>query len=212
MRKNILILTFSLVSIGVSAQLRLGFQLSPTLSTNRIEAESVMYTLETDGAGLRLALGPIIDYELSENYFLSTGILFTSKRASLEAIPVNPDLNTFTETYNLQYLQIPITMKLYTNEVALDKKIYFQFGTSMEFIISEKSDDSSNFFLENFRTFDSSLLAGIGLDYQLGTNTALFAGFSYHRGLINTVKEHSSTASDISLKNDYLGLDVGVRF
>ena len=213
-RKYLLLACLGLLLQGtLQAQFKLGFQLSPTLSTNRINAESDSLNLNTDGAGLRVAFGPTIDVPIQENYFFSSGLLFVSKRAGIEAtrqggspgIPVR-------ETYGLQYLQVPLSLKLLTNEVALDKRIYFQFGTTLEFNIQEEPDEEDNFLLEDFRWFDSSLLAAVGVEYKIGLNTTLFGGFSYHRGLINAVSESADVIDDIRYRNDYLGLDLGIKF
>ena len=213
-RKYLLLVCLSLALADVvHAQFKLGFQFSPTLSTNRINADSDSLTLNTDGAGLRVAFGPIIDVPIQENYFFSSGLLFVSKRAGIEAIREgnNPGIPT-RETYGLQYLQVPLSLKLLTNEVALDKKIYFQFGTTLEFNIQEEPNENDHFLLEDFRLFDSSLLAAVGVEYEIGLNTTLFGGFSYHRGLINAVSGSADVIDDIRYRNDYLGLDIGVKF
>ncbi|UII28399.1 hypothetical protein LVD15_08210 [Fulvivirga maritima] len=53
---------------------------------------------------------------------------------------------------------------------------------------------------------------GFGLDYKIGLNTSLFAGVSYNRGLVNLVGDRSDMVDKFSLKNDYFGLDLGVKF
>ncbi|MEO1097002.1 MAG: porin family protein [Bacteroidota bacterium] len=213
MSKYVLITCLSLVSIiSANAQFKLGIQFSPTLSTNRIEANSDSLNLDTDGTGLRMALGPIIDYQIKDNYYFSSGLLFVSKRVGVEATRVDGSGLPNRETYSLQYLQVPISLKLFTNEISIDKKFYFQMGTTMEFAIDEKSKEDENFLIEDFALFDASLLLAFGLEYRLGVNTTLFGGFSYHRGLFNVVSDQVALDTDLRFKNDYLGLDVGIKF
>lgn len=212
MRKNLFLVLFVLASATSFAQIKLGFQFSPTLSTNRISSDSDTLSLETDGTGLRFAAGPIVDIAFSENYFISTGLLLVSKRAGLEADLSNDASPAFREEYKLQYLQIPLSLKLLTNEVAIDKRIYFQFGTTMEFAVKDEPEESDHFIVEDFKLFDSSLLVGIGLEYKIGVSTILFGGFSYHRGLFNSVSDQVRLDDDITLKNDYVGLDFGIKF
>ncbi len=204
---------FILMTSTVTAQFKLGIQMTPTLSTNRISAESDSLSLNTDGAGLRFAFGPVVEVPIQENYYFSSGLFFVSKRAGIETRRKgsNPGI-PIRETYRLQYLQVPISLKLFTNEVGLDKKIYFQLGTTLEFNIEEEPKEEENFLIEDFRRFDSSLLAAVGVEYKLGLNTTLFGGFSYHRGLFNSVSDQSDLIQDLTLKNDYLGLDVGIKF
>ncbi|MEM9390632.1 MAG: porin family protein [Bacteroidota bacterium] len=213
MSKYVLVIWLSLVSIiSANAQFKLGIQFSPTLSTNRIEANSDSLNLDTDGTGLRMALGPIIDYQIKDNYYFSSGLLFVSKRVGVEATRVDGSGLPNRETYSLQYLQVPISLKLFTNEVSIDKKFYFQMGTTMEFAIDEKSKEDENFLIEDFALFDASLLLGFGLEYRLGVNTTVFGGFSYHRGLFNVVSDQVALDTDLRFKNDYLGLDMGIKF
>ncbi|MEM1408262.1 MAG: porin family protein [Bacteroidota bacterium] len=213
MSKYVLVIWLSLVSIiSANAQFKLGIQFSPTLSTNRIEANSDSLNLDTDGTGLRMALGPIIDYQIKDNYYFSSGLLFVSKRVGVEATRVDGSGLPNRETYSLQYLQVPISLKLFTNEVSIDKKFYFQMGTTMEFAIDEKSTEDENFLIEDFALFDASLLLGFGLEYRLGVNTTVFGGFSYHRGLFNVVSDQVALDTDLRFKNDYLGLDMGIKF
>jgi hypothetical protein len=210
MRKNLILIAFVSLSTTAFAQFKLGFQFSPILSTNRVDLKSTTTDLDSDGTALRLAVGPIVDVQLTENYYFSSGILFCSKRAGFESrVGANPPIK---EDYNLQYVQVPISMKLFTNEVALDKKIYFQVGGAFEFNVKEEANNDNNVLIEDFRLFDASLLAGLGLEYKIGTSTLLFGGFSYHRGLVNAVSKHIDVGGDIKLKNDYIAIDFGVKF
>jgi len=214
LRKILLIAILAVVSTPSFAQFTLGLKFSPTLSTNRIDASSDSTSFGSDGTGVRVALGPIADIEIRENYFLSTGLLFVSKRVGVEATTNNnaTEQTTFKEEYSLQYLQVPITLKLFTNEVALDKKIYFQVGGTLDFNINEEPKSQENFLIEDFLIFDSSLLIGMGMEYKVGVNTVLFGGLTYQRGLVNAINEHAPLDGDFSLKNDYISLDLGVKF
>ncbi len=214
LRKILLIAILAVVATPSFSQFTLGLKFSPTLSTNRIDASSDSTSFGSDGAALRMALGPIADIEIRENYYLSTGLLFVSKRVGVEATTNNSAnvQTTYKEEYSLQYLQVPITLKLFTNEVALDKKIYFQVGGTLDFNINEEPKSQDNFLIEDFLIFDSSLLAGMGLEYKVGVNTVLFGGLTYQRGLVNAINEHAPLDGDFSLKNDYISLDLGVKF
>lgn len=212
MRKNILLLVFIMASSSAFSQVKLGFQVAPILSANRVTEESPLVDIDSDGTGLRLALGPIADFQLTDNYYVSTGILFTSKRAGFE-FRSDSSAASVTEEYNLQYIQIPATMKLFTNEVGLDKRLFFQFGGTFEFNIQEKKESELNVLVEDFRFFDISLLAGLGMEYQLGTSTIAFGGISYHRGLVNAVSDQNAgLGGNLSIKNDYIALNFGIKF
>lgn len=210
MRKNLLlvVLLISSSSIGY-AQFQLGFKFSPTISTNRIDSDSETRSFSSDGAGVKFNVGLLADYQLTDNYFFSTGIFLASKQS---AFKVSDALGTRTEEYALQYVQIPVTLKLFTNEIALDKRIYFQVGGTMDVNVKEKPKKDSYTYIEDFRLFDSSLIIGVGLEYKVGVSTIVFGGFTYSRGLLNTIDKHLNPDDDLIFKNDYVGLDLGVKF
>ncbi|QSE98229.1 porin family protein [Fulvivirga lutea] len=211
MRKIALLLFVLLFSVKSYSQFKLGFQFSPVLSANRVDYESDTESIGSDGTALKVSFGPIADFAITEHYYVSTGVLFCSKRAGFEGQAGNSPAST--EEYNLQYVQIPATMKLFTNEVSLDKRVYFQFGGTFDFNIKEEADKDEYVLVEDFRFFDFTLLAGLGLEYQVGTSTILYSGLSYHRGLINAVSEQfDGLGGDLTLKNDYFALNLGIKF
>ncbi len=213
MRKFLLIFLLSTLSFTGFSQFKIGFQASPILSTNRVEYDGDDANISSDGSGIRIAIGPIVDIELTEHYYVSTGILFASKRAGIEGSVPGSGFPPVREEYNLQYVQIPATLKLFTNEVALDKRIYFQFGGQFEFNVKEEPAKEEYSAIEDFRLFDLGIMAGLGMEYKLGVNTIIFGGLSYHRGLINAISEvPAGSNGDLSLKNDYIGLNFGVKF
>src|SRR5690606_40223679 len=123
MKKYLVILTI-LVSISYAeAQTELGLKISPLLSVNRATDDEESLNVSADGVGFRMSLGPIVDIYLKENYYVSTGLFYTPKRAG---IVVNDAGISYKEEHKLQYLQLLALLKLYTNELALDKRLYFQ--------------------------------------------------------------------------------------
>lgn len=211
-KRIIPLFAFLLISICSLSQVTIGFSVSPNLSTNRVEYDRDTIDFSTNDSGIRFTGGPILDWQLTENYYVSTGILFVSKRVGLTAISDDIPAVRQEEVYNLQYVAIPATLKLFTNEVSLDTKIYFQFGANLEFNVNQKAKDDSNFYVNHFRIFDTSLIFGLGAEYKAGVNTLLFAGFSYSRGLIDSVDETIPLQSNLIIKNDLLSLNLGVKF
>ena len=205
-------LAFLLISFSSLSQVTIGFTFSPNLSTNRIDYDRADLDFSTNDSGLRFSAGPIVDFGLTENYFISTGLQFVSKRVGLTAISEDTPPVREEEVYNLHYVSIPATLKLYTNEVSLDTKIYFQFGGAFEFLVSQQEQEDAFYYITDFRTFDTSLIFGLGAEYKAGVNTSLFGGFSYSRGLIDTVNETTPLQNNLSIKNDLLSLNLGVKF
>jgi hypothetical protein len=199
---------FVLPSFG---QTELGIMLSPSLSVNRITTETGIYNLTSGGAKVKLSVGAFADLFLRENYYFSTGLFLIPKNVTIRYTP-DIGLGQIRESFRVQYLQIPASIKLYTNEVALDRRIFAQFGFLNEIKINQKAQTEFNNVLRNFRLFDISLLIRGGLDFRLGYNTSLFTGISYTRGLTNVLGRHSLSNESLNIKNDLLSLDVGIRF
>ncbi|MEQ9443808.1 MAG: outer membrane beta-barrel protein [Cyclobacteriaceae bacterium] len=207
MIRYILLLFFALSYVDTYAQLKLGVQVSPTLSFNRIDDDDASMGFNSNGIGGRLVAGVIADYMFQENYYFSTGIFFTPKRVGLET-----STNPVEEAYRLHYLQVPASIKLFTNEVALDTRVYFQAGFTLDLKILEDNLSETTQYVDSFRPVDTSLLLGTGVEYQYGYSTTLYGGFSYRRGLVNAVRQTDNGAGDLVIKNDLFSLDIGVKF
>ena len=115
-------------------------------------------------------------------------------------------------------------MKLFTNEVATDTRLYFQVGGSLNVPIGTRIG-GSKFYTDpatgketkasDHTTFyDADVLAGLGAEYQLGQSTKVFGGISYHRGLFNIDDyfDNSRDFKDVMIKNSSVNLDLGIKF
>ena len=209
MKRYLLIFFFFLSSTLAFAQIKVGVQVSPTLSFNRVSGESANLNFSGDGVGGRILAGALVDYMLTENYFVSSGLFFVPKRVGLRD---GGSPQQIQEAYKLHYLQIPATMKLFTNEVALDTRIYFQGGFAFDIKLKEDKLSDEVRYVEDFGFVDASLLLAVGAEYRYGYNTILFGGFSYRRGFGNVVRNAIPGAQDLLIKNDLFSLDLGVKF
>lgn len=215
MRKLFLLL-FAVLSLQTAyAQSKVGIKFSPTLSTNRINfsSEGGRYTVNPNGVGGRFIFGPIFDLFVTENYYFSTGLLYAPKRIGISVTDTQSPIGTSEQVYRLQYLQLPASLKLFTNELALDTRVYFQIGGSLDVkIASSTKDDYAINYIDRTRLFDFTVQLGTGVEYRLGYNTLLFGGFFYNRGLVNAVTRMGVEGLDINVKNDLVGLELGVKF
>ena len=208
MKQYVLILSFLLGSVVAEAQIKVGVQVSPTLSFNRVSGETSNLDFSSSGIGGRILAGAIVDYMLRENYFVSSGLFFVPKRVGIR----DGATEQIEEAYKLHYLQLPATMKLFTNEVALDTRIYFQAGFALDFKLKEDKLSETVEYVDDFGFADASLLLATGAEYRYGYNTILFGGFSYRRGFGNVVRNTSAPAGELVVKNDLFSLDLGIKF
>ncbi|GAA5041759.1 hypothetical protein GCM10011506_43660 [Marivirga lumbricoides] len=206
--KKLLFSSILLVSVfSAQAQAKFGLKAAPTLSFNRVEDESTNYSYNPDGVGLRFQLGPTVDFEFKENHYFSTGLLFATKRVGVQIKDEDTNFSS-DEDYSLHYLQIPLTLKLFTEEVGLDKKLYFQVGGSLDIKTKGRGEDLD--FVQKFNFMDATALLAAGVEYGFGIDTKLFGGIIYQRGLFNVINE--STSDGLRVQNDLLGLEFGITF
>ncbi|MDN4166712.1 porin family protein [Cytophagales bacterium LB-30] len=210
MRQLLAVTFFMVVALTAQAQVSIGIKVAPALSTNRVTNKELDYDFSTNGLGARLVIGPTFDIYLADNYDFHTGILFVPKYVGISR-RFNATDAEVKERYKLQYLQIPLALKLYTDEIAIDKKIYFVIGGTTDIKIYEEPSRPSNFLITDFRTFDFTALIGAGLQLRVGPGTTIEAGFSYGRGLVNIARDTDNNLNH-TLKNDMLNLDLTIKF
>jgi hypothetical protein len=203
---------FLLISIGVSPGLfaqsvQIGVKASPTITFNRWTSNSDSIAITNSRDDTRFTFGLVADFELKENYFFSTGLLYSLRKLSFDAVNLNT-LEVDSEQYTLEYLEIPITLKLFTNDVGVDSKIYFQPGFTLDFLVNWKGINKNDTRITDLNFFDSSFYVGAGYDRKIGVSNSFFVGLFYQRGLVNLMNENP----EVDLKNDLLGLDLGFRF
>ena len=228
---------FTLLLVGASAsvasaQVEIGLKVSPSITSLRTESRSEQ-NFQNDKSKLSIGGGLIVDYFFGQNYAFSTGFLLTGKGGTIsynnyQAIDPNDPLlpeRTSTQKIGLQYLEVPVTVKLYTNDVATDTKLYFQVGGSANVAVASRINGNKFYddpataegetkALKHFIFPDAALLLGVGAEYQVGQSTKLLAGISYHRGLVNIDRYFDNTRGfdGVTIKNNEVALDLGIKF
>jgi hypothetical protein len=117
--------------------------------------------------------------------------------------------------YTLQYVQIPFTLRMYTNEISTDMKVYFQVGGTFDVKVDSKNKKiayAGDPVITKFSRFDASVLAGAGVELQMGSETYLMAGIRYQRGLINSASKYDNGIQSFKLNSDFISLDLGIKF
>lgn len=212
-----------------SAQVEIGLKVSPTITSLRAESTS-KNAFGSDGSQLGFSGGLVVDYFFGENYAFSTGLELAGKGGSVRYTDYRNNGvgigNDFQTSYKMstQYLQLPLTVKLFTNEIAPATRLYFQVGGSLNVPIGTRINGSKFYTDPATGTenkagdyvyfFDADAIVAAGAEYALGKSTKLFAGLGYHRGLVNIDHYFGSKRgfSDVTIKNSSFGLDLGIKF
>ena len=192
------------------AQTKLGIKLTSSIITQRISHSNDSIGIGKGSNAFVPSVALFADFPVSKNYFFSSGIGYISKRVNL-TVSEPGDHNSQSKSYNIQYVQLPATLKLYTNEIALDKKLYFQFGPVFDIAVHTKENNPDYSVIKEFQPIDITLLFGAGLEIQLAPNTAMHLGINYSRGLVNIVSK-SDVDGDLVIKNDLYGIDIAIKF
>ncbi len=207
--KKLTIITLLLLTTALAfgQGVRIGIKASPTITFNRWQSDSDSINIVNSRDDTRFTFGLIADIEFKDNYFFSTGILYSLRKLTFAAENTNTG-ESDAEQYSLEYIEIPLTLKLFTNDIGVDSKIYVQPGFTLDFLVNWKGINKNDTRITDLGLFDSSFYIGAGFDKKLGVTNSFFVGVFFQRGLVDI----STNTEGISVKNDLLGLDLGFRF
>lgn len=210
--KYYIVASLVILSINVSkSQSKLGIKLNPGIISQRISFQNDMAVVQGGSNAVNLSAMLFADLSLGQNYYFGTGVGYTSKRVNL-LYQQSVNASTQSKGYNIQYIQLPATIKMFTNEIALDKRLYFQFGPLFEIAVHNRETNKSVSIIREFQPLDISLLFATGLEIQLAPQTALMFGVNYSRGLINIVKTPAAGLNNLIIKNDLYSLEMILKF
>jgi hypothetical protein len=221
-KKNTLILVLIFFSIVSNAQQRisLGIHADPLLSWFSTDIRQV----QNNGARAGFSFGLTYNKYFTPNYSFSTGIslmraggrLVSSDTTVLEfskskvtLLPGNPVV------YKIQYLVVPIGLKLQTNQIGY--VTYFtDLGLDPKIVISRKADiPSQNITDENasneLRLFNLSYHVTAGIEYSMGGSTALVFGLNFDNNFLDITKDNGSQPAD-KVSHKILSFRFGVNF
>ncbi len=213
MKRRFLIWAFFLAPIVTNAQsidnrpVELGFTASPNFGW--ISSASGQ-SPQIEGEGLRTGFiyGLLADFPFAENYYFATALTLSTlnARASQQSNQL---------IYKLQYVEIPLTIKLKSNEIA-NRRFYGQFGLATGVAIGSKQDisfqNSSTPAQKNIdisgsvNTLRAGLLIGGGAEWNTGENLKLLTGISYSNGFTNIFE------GDAKTRNSYVAINLGIFF
>ncbi|NNF02764.1 MAG: PorT family protein [Bacteroidia bacterium] len=208
MKKLILILFICSFGTELIAQpWNFGMKVTPSIAWLKPNKKDI----EGDGSNLGFSYGIVGDYNFSDNYAFSTGVEVSYRGGKLAVVDTNQISSS--SKFNFQYIEIPLTLKMKTNEIGY--LTYFaQFGFSPGVRIKSKGETKvQNTTIEDEDLNDEtnpinvSMLVALGGQYSLGGKTYLVAAVTFNNGFINVFDN-----DELKSVSNYLGLSVGVMF
>lgn len=204
--------------------LRLGLCFAPNLGWLTPTGKKV----EANGSHLGFRFGLVTDIMIGENanYAFSTGLFLNNVGGDFKRDydRMTPDSSivsvTDQATMKLQYVELPLTIKLKTNEIGY--MTYFgQLGFDTGFRVGAKKDVESTSLYSPFSVTEDNedakddaaelrvaLVVGAGLEYNFSGNTSALVGLKYSNGFTNVFDNDDLGQA----KLHYAELTLGVLF
>ncbi|ATL47044.1 hypothetical protein COR50_07520 [Chitinophaga caeni] len=206
------------MSKEIGKTVRLGFTLSPLgYFMNPQESGVDRYS-----GRMGLSFGVMADFFLDDNanYAISSGLEITSGGSTLkynDGIGLD-NYKDYPSEYDLrlQYLQIPLTLKLCTYTQS-GLGIYGQFGGFFAAPIRARADVISNGVkyekenvLKTVNPLNAGMLLGAGVEYPLTETMTGVVGITYQNGLIDVTR--NSKWNDGRINGNLFALRLGLYF
>jgi len=207
MKRLLLIICFVGTLFSLSAQstrLRFNIELDPQFSWFRSDDSGV----EPNGSIFHVHAGLNMDYYFSKNYAFVLGVGINNLGGNLlyadstefsskgEILLVEPGQSV---KMNLQYVDIPVGLKLKTEELGY-ATVFFQLGFNPMINLNAKlsSDDASydkEDIKESINIFCLGYHTELGVEYKLGGSTALIGGLRWSSGLTDVTDNDRANVS-----------------
>ncbi len=186
------VIVIGLSSMSVSAQyfgVRGGLGISNLITSTNSNT--------TFGRVFSAHLGGTIDFELSDQFWLQSGVSFFKKGGA-----------NLSGNFNLYYLEVPVTARFDFLEVGAEGILYARAGMYSGLLMAANFSgtklDVGSRPGDDFKFFDFGLITGVGY----GFNESIDVGLVFEFGLLNTDAEQSL----VSITNGAIMLSANYRF
>lgn len=204
------IIKFSFVLlVGLAASISMSAQLPVSFGVKAGMNLSEMQKLE-DNIKVGSNVGVTAELALPSNFYLMSGLEFTTKGAkgkSITVVPVGMSQSvTGKATYNAMYLQLPIHAG-YKLDLTPGTKLVFRVGPYLAYGVGGKIKwnidqvGDKDFFNDDSNRFDFGIGGSVGIEFLEKINVSLGAD----QGLTKVVK-------DTNIKNRAAYISVGYKF
>jgi len=202
--------------------LHFGLKLTPTFNWLTVDREGY----ENDGMYIGYTYGLMMDFRLAKNYFLATGVEIAQRGGKLKSDQLQIENDLFgnevkiggTVTQRLQYVDIPLALKLKTNDIG-HMQYFGHFGFMMGFLVkaNQDVDFEDNIYgyedknkrnnQSDFGFFNFGLNVGLGVEYNIAGSTDITVGVGYQNGFVDIWSEEQAKAT-----SNTITLNFGVFF
>jgi hypothetical protein len=206
---------------------RFGLKVAPTIGWMSPDTEDY----ENDGSAAGFNWGFISDFTITENYFFATGFSINYLNSKLK-YPYKTDLvinsdtvtkeGTLARRYKLRYIDVPLSLKMKTNQFN-NVQFYGQIGFTAGLNIKSNSEDNFSYddgsekqekdISDDITFLKGALILGAGVEFYLDQSTSLVAGIIFSNGISNVLKGNNAiTNYRQKAVPNYFELTLGVIF
>lgn len=217
---------------------RFGIKLAPNMAWLKSDTKG----LANDGSKIGFTFGLVTEFPIGSagNYRFATGLFLNNVGGKYQQdfiyaeVPSGRILTKqLSNDVKLQYLQVPLTMKLMTNEIGY-MRYFGQVGFDASFNIRAKADfdrpvrDSLSVVTgfetlededikSNIQIFRAGLIVGAGMEYNFSGSTTLQVAVNYNNGFTNILRkvefnDANGNTKKAKLLQNYLELNLAVFF
>ena len=170
---------------------------------------------KSDGVSLGFSYGLLADFNFTQNYSFATGLTISTingRSKEVSTTSSQPPAQTELQLkYKLQYIEIPLTLKLKTVKIN-DVRWYGQFGLSNDFRIRTQQElngepVNDDDMLDDIKFYRSGLIIGAGAEFDVNSSMSLTTGLTFNNGFT-----HITSDKNNRIRNHYIGINFGVFF
>jgi hypothetical protein len=212
-----------------NGKFRGGIMINPLIGWQNANVDDpVKNKVTSSGAQFGFAYGLLGEYFFNNNYGLSLNprvTAFTSQFQYTPDLKNHPDYS-INRTVNLQYVEVPLSLKMRTNEVGY-MKYFGQVGLMPAVKLSARgnidvasSTGSSSVsglnVTDSVNLFMMYLVIGVGAEYNLGGTSSIIGSITWNNGFTNVWNR--SKNADYRKDNDFssapanISLNIGFMF
>lgn len=219
MKIKFLLPLFILV-LAVSAQAQykpfsFGLKAAPQIGWMKSNVDEI----KADGSKMGFGWGFISEFYFSENHSIATGFNMLFDGGKLKYVDsVGNVPGTTSRKYFLKYLEIPVTLKMRTNEIG-GIRYFGQIGLGTAFRIGSKVSDAFNnadytekVKYDKVNFIRESLIVGAGAEYPLSEGTTLGASILFNNGFTDVLTGSTKYGVKEKATPNFLELNVFVLF
>ena len=196
-----LILTLFLTAVVAKSQ---ESKFSLGVGLKAIESSFSSDELSNYGFNRALSASFLVDYQLTDNFFISSGVEYEKKGATGDKlIPINEAYYFSTSsTYHLHFIHLPL-MATYKTKGKV--RLFGNLGVNFGYLFDQSLTNESGIYSKvqtNFDEFELSLILGGGLEVDLWSRFDLAIGIRNNRGLT----ELESANGAVAIETNTLGV------